>query len=193
MRVCLPYSKKKRYLTGMDWAIAALDHMSRKHTGGSNASQIVLELHGPFDDARFTATVADFVKLLPVVGGRAARDWNLAPYWKIPRPGCARPVKVEIRTVAEADLHSALENSVNTPFADPPAHLAFRVFHVRADCHYLAMRFDHCILDAQGAEALLDLFHCWQQGDDCRERLAKNVFSGQGHPCAWMEKIGLGR
>lgn len=193
MRVCLPYSKKKRYLTGMDWVIAALDHMSRKHTGGSNASQIVLELQGPFDDARFTAGVADFVKLLPVIGGRAARDWNLAPYWKIPRAGGARPVKVEIRTVAEAALRSALAQSINTPFADPHEHLAFRVFHVRADRHYLAMRFDHCILDAQGAEALLDLFHCWQQGDDCRERLAKIALIEPAHLSDWMKKFDDGR
>lgn len=193
MKVCLPYSKKKRYLTGMDWVIAALDHISRKSMGGSNASQIVLELQGPFDDARFTVAVADFVKLFPVVGGRAARDWNLAPYWKMPRPGSVRPLKVDIRTVAEADLHSALENSINIPFADRHAHLAFCVFHVRADRHYLAMRFDHCILDAQGAEALLDLFHCWQQGDDCRERLAKIALTEPAHLSDWMKKFDAGR
>ena len=79
MKVSLPYSKNRRYLTGMDWTIGALDNMSRRTTGGGNSFQVVLELKGPFDDGRFRQAVLGFVQQFPILGGTPSRDWTLAP------------------------------------------------------------------------------------------------------------------
>jgi len=193
MRISLPYSKKKRYLTGMDWIVAALDCISRRYTGGSNASQIVLELRGPFDDAKFMSAVAGFAKMFPVLRGRPARCWNLAPYWKIPRRGSQVPVRVEISTVSESEMHAALEQSANTPFTESREHLVFRVFHIGADRHCLAMRFDHFLFDARGAESLLDIFQCWQKGHDCSARIDGISLTEPAHLSDWIKKFDYGR
>jgi len=192
MKVRLPYSKKKRYLTGIDWIIVALDSMNRRATGGTNASQIVLELSGAVDDNRFCAAVAEFTQLFPVLGGRSTRCWNLAPYWKMPRPGKRVPVTVETFNVAAPEILSALERSVNTAFAEANEHLAFRVFHAGADHHYIAMHFNHRLFDAQGAEAFLDLFHSWYRGEDCRARIERIALTEPAHLCDWKRKFEAG-
>ncbi len=193
MKVRLPYSRAKRYLTGIDWTILTLDRMSRRATGGSNDSQIVLELQGAFDDRRFRAALAEFVRLFPVLAGKSMRDWNLAPYWKIPRAGHAVPVRVESRRIDRQDLMSALGEFVNTRFSSPVEHLAFGVFHVDDDRHYLAMRFDHRLFDAQGAEAFLELFQRWYSGEDCRARLAEIALTEPAHLNDWKNKFEAGK
>jgi hypothetical protein len=193
MKVRLPYSKTRRYLRGMDWIVGTLDHMSRRQTGGSNDSQIVLELAGPFDDAQFRSAVDDFVRLFPVLGGRPARDWNLAPYWKMPPRERTIPVSVEVAVTAERDLSAALERSVNTRFAKPTEHLAFRVFHAGESSHFLAVHFDHRIFDAEGAEAFLDLLQRWHKGEDCRARLAEIQLAEPAHLSEWQRKFEAGK
>lgn len=193
MKVCLPYSRTKRYLTGIDWTILTLDRMSRRATGGSNDSQIVLELQGTFDDHRFRAAMTEFVRLFPVLAGKSTRDWNLAPYWKMPRAGKPVPVKVEFRCVTRLELLPALGESVNTRFFRSVEHLAFCVFHVGEDRHYLAMRFDHRLFDAQGAESFLDLFQRWYSGEDCRSRLAAIALTEPAHLNDWKQKFEAGK
>lgn len=193
MRIRLPYSRKKRYLSGMDWIVATLNHMNHLKTGGSNASQVVLELNGVFDAAKFKLAVADVARLFPVLGGRIARCWNLAPYWKMPPAGDPATIPVEIRDVTGSTLHAALVQSVNACFSGPDSHLAFRLFRLSRDHHYLALRFDHCLLDAQGAEMLLDLLHCRMTGEDCSERIAKLSFVEPPHLSEWMRKFEAGK
>lgn len=193
MKVCVPFSKTRRYLTGIDWTIGALDHMTFRATGGSNASQIVLALAGKFDDHRFRAALTEFCHQFPVLGGRSTRDWNLAPYWKIPRAGKVAPVRIDSRSVSRAELHMALAESVNSLFARSNEHLAFRVFHVEDDQHYLAMRFDHRLFDAQGAESFLDLFQCWYSGENCQARLAAISLIEPAHLCDWKQKFMAGK
>ena len=193
MKVCLPFSKTKRYLTGMDWSIAALDDMNRRTTGGTNSSQIVLELSGPFDDGRFRSAIADFVRQFPVLGGVVTRDWNLAPYWKMPRPGCAPSVPVKTETVPESDLFQALARSANARFPDKRQHLAFRVFHTGERRHFVAMHFDHLLFDARGAENFLELFHRWYRGEDCDARIAQIALTESAHLCKWKRKFEAGK
>ena len=133
MNVRLPYSRKKRYLTGIDWVIAALDRMSRRATGGSNASQIVLELNGSFDAPQFAKAMAAFAGLFPVLGGRSTRDWNLAPYWRIPRRAAGGCARIAIQDVAPGEMGSALERNVNASFERSGEHLAFQVIREGAN------------------------------------------------------------
>lgn len=193
MKVNLPYSKSKRYLTGIDWAIAALNDMNRRSTGGTNDSQLVFELEGPFDAARFRAAITGFVRLFPVLGGMPARDWNLAPYWRLPRPGRAPAVVVEEESVAEADLFAALTRSANAGFRDPRVHLAFRVFKVDGGRHVVTLHFDHCLFDAHGAETFMELFHRWERGEDCAARLASIALTEPAHLCGWKRKFESGK
>ena len=81
MNVSLPFSRKKRYLTGSDWIITALDYMSKKATGIGNASQIVLELQDVFPIDRFREAFTSFARLFPILRGYSSRDMTLAPYW----------------------------------------------------------------------------------------------------------------
>jgi hypothetical protein len=193
MKVSLPCSNTKRYLTGMDWVIGALSNISRRSTGRTNDSQIVLELDGPFDDGRFRLAVADFVRLFPVLGGTVARDWNLSPYWKMPHPSFALSVPVETETVSEPDLFQALARSANVRFSSKRQHLAFHVFHTGERRHFVAMHFDHRLFDARGAETFLELFHRWYRGEDCGARLAQIALTESAHLCEWKRKFMAGK
>jgi hypothetical protein len=193
MKVSLPFSSTKRYLTGMDWVIGALNEISRRTTGGTNASQIVIELDGPFDAERFRSAITDFGRKFPVLGGIIGRDWNFAPCWKMPRPGSAPAVAVEIETVAEADILAALTRSANAPFPGRRDHLVFRVFLTGGPRHFVAMQFDHCLFDAHGAEAFLELFHRSYRGEDCSARLAGISLTEPAHLCNWMRKFEAGK
>jgi NRPS condensation-like uncharacterized protein len=193
MKVSLPFSRTKRYLTGMDWVIGALNDMTGRITGGTNASQVVLELEGPFDAGRFRAAITDFGSKFPVLGGIIARDWNFAPYWKMPRAGCAVPVAVEVETVAEADILPALARSANARFPGRRDHVVFRVFDTGGPRHFVIMQFDHCLFDAHGAEAFLELFHRVYRGEDCSVRIAGISLTEPAHLCDWMRKFEAGK
>lgn len=193
MNVRLPYAKSKRYLTGIDWVVGALGQMTYRATGGSNTSQIVLALNGAFDDERFRKAVSEFTRQFPVLVGRPARCWNLAPYWKMSRPGTPVPVRVDTTSVDEASLQAALEGCANAWFNGANEHLAFRVFHVGAKSHCVTMHFSHEVFDAQGAESFLGLFQRWYQGEDCRDSIAQIALTEPAHLCDWQQKFEAGK
>ena len=82
--VSIPFSKSKRYLTGIDWILHGFDCMNKRATGAGNAFQIVMELEGAPTEAEVRDSLDRFVGKFPALGGRTRRDYNLAPYWKIP-------------------------------------------------------------------------------------------------------------
>ncbi len=193
MRVSIPYSANRRYLTGIDWTICALGAMSEQATGGGNTFQIALELKGALDPVRFQAAVESFVSQFPVLGGHPARDWTLAPYWKMPPAGRRVNVPVEFVVVGSDDVVGRLEQSVNQKFPDRVTHLAFRVFRVTESRHFLAVHFDHRLFDAAGAEAFLGLFHDWSTGQDCRARIQQIALKEPAHLDDWMQKFEAGK
>lgn len=193
MKVSLPYCRSRRYLTGIDWVVAVLDTLSRRTLGNGNAFQIVMDLRGGFDEARFRQAVESFVQHFPALGGHVARDWNLAPYWKSAPAGDRIPVLVESVSVPEPDLWQALSRSANSRFPDSRTHLAFRVFHVGEHRHAVAVQFDHKLFDATGAEHFLELFQRWWAGEDCRDRIARIALTEPAHLSEWMRKFELGK
>ena len=193
MKVSLPYVQNRRYLTGIDWMIGALDNMSHRATGGGNTFQIVLDLKGGFDDDRFRREAESFVRQLPVLGGTSARDWTGAPYWKMPSPSKPVPLVLEFSRIEERALFEVLEKSANRRFPDGRTHLAVRVFHISETRHVLAAQFDHRLFDATGAEAFLDLFHRWLTGEDCRARIEAVSLKEPAHLCDWMQKFEAGK
>lgn len=193
MRVNLPYSRQRRYLTGMDWMVAALDTMTNRNTGGHNTFQLVLELKGALDPVRFRSAVEAFTSRFPVLAGRPSRDWTLAPYWKIPPAGQPVNVPVEFCQVEEQDLFLRLEESANRTLPDCRTHLAFRVFQVGLDRQFVAAQFDHHLFDATGAELFLALFHAWARGEACEERIRQISLKEPAHLRDWMQKFEAGK
>jgi hypothetical protein len=196
MDVRLPYSRQKRYLTGMDWVVAALDRMTRRAGGFGNASQIVLELKGACCEAALRGALRSLAVEMPVLHGRPARDWNLAPYWRMPPAHACRPIRLEVHELGVApsarEVSSALAGTVNCRFAHAREHVVFHLFHGGADEHYLVMTFDHRLFDAGGAEAFLGLVQSRQFGD-CADRLSRLAGTEPAHLSAWKRKFDAGK
>ncbi|MBU1366491.1 MAG: hypothetical protein KKE55_05030 [Candidatus Omnitrophica bacterium] len=185
--------KNKRYLTGIDWIIHALDYASKKATGVGNVSQIVLELDGfpPQDDLR--ERLVRFIKHYPVTNGRPARDYNFAPYWKV-YPKTTISPKLKIHELGDSvtypQIISRLGQEINLSFDTVREHLVFHLIHAK-NRNFVAMTFDHRLLDARGAEAFLGMF---QQEQQEPEDHFKNIsFSQPAHLNRWREKFKAGR
>src|SRR6202034_3229793 len=90
----LPYSRTRRYLTGIDWIVGALDFSARGAIGLGGFSQAIIEVDGTITQNDLRAALDQISERIPLVHGRVARDWiNLAPYWK-PREKCQIPLRV---------------------------------------------------------------------------------------------------
>ncbi len=167
----IPCSNSKRYLNGADWLVHALHDGTLRETGLGNSSMIVLEMEGVFELEDFKTTVQQVAEAIPFLGGSASRDWTLAPLWRSVRKK-STTVPVLLETIKEDGWQEAvpamLEEWANQPFETNRDYLCFRVLQVGSSQCYLAMQFDHRLLDAHGAELFLGLLG--------------RVFSGQIKP-----------
>lgn len=196
MKISLPYSKNKRYLTGIDWIIHVLDYMTRKETGAGFMSQVVFELDGEVDASKAESRLSAFVRKYPVLNGYAVRDFNLAPYWKI--PGKVQN-NFSFQTIQLNDISnknssfesilSCLESGINRPFKNKREHIAFCLI-TNGKQSYLAMTFDHLVFDARNAEAFLNIFQDEYSGR--RYDLTQN-FKEPAHLSMWMDKFRAGQ
>ena len=187
-------SKRKRYLSGSDWVINTLDHMMKASTCAGNLSQVVLQFDAPLDENEVRTLVNRFVKQFPVLQGSVGRDITLAPYWKIPahvgHEVTFRAHHVDDRSSVDAFL-PYLRTSANTPFRDDNDHLAFHLFTGR-ERSMLAMTFDHRILDARGAELILDLFQ--QSLNNNAPTVKRDIaFTSSSALTQWSKKFLAGR
>jgi hypothetical protein len=194
MRINLPCSKKKRYLTGNDWIINAFHFMTSRLTGVGNHSQIVLHLEGVPDESELRSRLDRFLDHFQVLRGLPARDLNLAPYWR-PKRGAASSRGADFERIHFGDpppaeeIHAVLERSANTPFRSKWDHLAFRLVTVANRESWLVMVFDHRLLDGRGAEMLLDLFRrCCENPE---ERLSESLTAPTNPACLndWNSKF----
>ncbi|MDM8525733.1 hypothetical protein QUF80_20365 [Desulfococcaceae bacterium HSG8] len=180
----------KRYLTGIDWLIHTLDHMTRRATGAGNSSQIVMELNGIISENRLHDLLTRFIRKIPVVSGYTVRDYNLAPYWKTSLSESPRfPFNVRVMK-DEDDVFPFLEKGINTPFENHREHLAFHVAYTGKRT-FLAMTFDHCLFDARGAEAFLAMIHREWGGHE--HRLEEISPPNPAHLDRWMDKFRSGQ
>lgn len=177
MNFSLPYSRKKRYLTGIDWVVGAMDHDARNAGGSGAISQAVLTLQGNIDAEQLLASIEKVSQRFPLIHGRVARDWvNLAPYWKHPKHAPAHALKLQTLTLNDDDhakAHDALVAHANAPLAGKHQHLRFLLIHQGQAVSHLGMVFDHRLLDAFGAEAFLRLIDLASQ--DKLEDVASQV------------------
>ncbi|MBU3950174.1 MAG: hypothetical protein KJ826_18400 [Proteobacteria bacterium] len=188
----LPFSKTKRYLTGIDWIIHVLNYMTKKETGADFMSQIVIEVSGAVNVGELFNRLNAFIKNYPVLCGYASRDINLAPYWKIP-PANKIDVLLDSSNVENdtsfETIIKHLEKKINTAFKNKRYHLAFHLINA-GDKSFIAMRFDHLIFDAANAEAFLDLFQKqWKEETPFDYKFAPEP----AHLSLWMEKFMAGQ
>ena len=197
MGLCLPFSKTKRYLTGIDWIVNMFDHMLKSSSGVGNASQIILELDGVLPEHRFRELFSRFAALLPVLQGCVARDYNLAPYWKIPRSIDPEGITIQLERFPDSHVRetilSSLASRVNIPFRHDRHHVSFDLAYRGESATFLVMRFDHRLFDARGAEGFLDLFSTYVK-HDCDPRVLEGIsFIEPAHLSNWRSKFLAGQ
>lgn len=190
------------YLSGLDWIIGALDYSMRRDTGMGNASQIVLLLDGCPDADELSARLSEFLPRFPLIAGSIKRDWlNLAPYWKI-ASGARMPrlatydldAPLTIDDYLAPEAMRVLEGYVNTPFGGGADLLSFNLTRFVDGRAALSMGFDHKILDARGAEMLLDLFVRYAKGELALDEASAGL--ERARPAGltrWAEKFLSGR
>ena len=139
------------YLSGVDWTFYTLDYLSKKSTGCGIASQAILCLNRPLDMDQIKKRLSSFIRLFPVIHGKCARAWNLAPYWSY-LENTTEGIPVISETAASDDEAVAfLHACVNQPFVHEREHLRFVQVIVGAHA-YVSLVFDHRLLDARGAQ-----------------------------------------
>ena len=161
MSFSLPYSRKRRYLKGIDWVVGALHQAGLKSIGIGAVSQAVLELEGTLDERQLTSALQQISRRLPLIHGRFDRDWfNLAPYWKVPRPARTAPIPLRVVDLPANSLDEAdrlLAEHVNEALEFDSQHLRFLLVRVGRDRSKLGLVFDHRLFDAFGAESFFRL------------------------------------
>ncbi len=196
MNVRVPYFRSKRYLTGIDWVVGTLDHMTKRSVGRSNASQIVLELEASLPEDRLREALDRFTPQFPVIHGHPSRDITLCPYWKFPSAGEVKPVRLEILRLdagaSRQEVLNGLSRAVTAPFRDDTEHVVFHLVHVGDHRCLAVMTFDHRLFDARGAESFLDLLQR-SQGEDVRERIGRVALTEPAHLEGWRNKFESGR
>jgi len=189
----LHYSRTKRYLTGVDWMINTLDHVTKKETGVGNVSQIVLEINGTVDGKQLEDSLRAFLARYPIVSGYCKRDYNLAPYWYIPAETTLDDFAVRTFRVAGDKSRDAvfdvLIRGVNRPFGNIREHVAFTIVY-HGGKTFVAMQFDHRLLDARGAEMFLAKFNSFV-GNGMNDDL--NEYTEPAHLDRWKEKFDAGK
>ncbi len=190
----LPYSGRRRYLTGSDWLIGMLDHLTRQACGVGNTSQLVLEIEGSLPEPELRSRLATFLARLPFLRGTPARDWNLAPYWRpLPEGDPAGLPFAALALAEDADetaVRQALASGLDRPLGQ---RLSFLWVSRGAHRSYLAMAFDHWLLDGRGAEMLLSLFLEHLDGRPLDDRLAALAAPEPAHLDRWLHRHRAGR
>ena len=153
----LPYSRQRRYLTGIDWIIGMLNDLSMRTCGAGNPSQVVAEIDGVVSSPDFRAACTRMLRLHPILHGRPRRDrMNLAPYWEpagMPADAEARVIEADLPGDApESEILAKLAEPLDRPLGPPQPSVVFQILRVGPDRAFLAMVFSHWVFDAGGAE-----------------------------------------
>lgn len=193
----IPCFKSKRYLSGADWLVHALDDTTRRTTGVGNHSLIILDLEGSFPAEHFERQVKQVVQAIPFFKGRARRDWTLAPFWSCPSrvsPAVSVHVQTAPQKLSLEETWSILQECANRPFAEKREYIAFHILQQGTARSVVAMQFDHRLLDAYGAELFLDLLQRIFIGEVALEKITQRIhLTEPAHLDEWVENFRAGR
>ncbi len=157
----LPYRKRRFYLSGVDWVIAAIDRYTSHTSPAGNHSTLIVELDSPVDVQKLQARLRRIVDALPILSSTISRDMlNLAPYWKVPSNDPLIPRIESCRCDSDEEFYSLREKVHNMPLPWVRAErVSFTI--VSGSCgNHILMTFDHKLFDARGAETFLGLLAC---------------------------------
>ena len=158
----VPSSPRKRYLGGADWCVAALRHGTLATSGRPSSFHVAVFVAGHPDPALLQDRFQDFCARFPLLWGRVARCWCLAPYWKSPAETGGR--KAPFRLVADFGAATAdnvvrwTEGLANDPDRLHGCAVALDCLQGADSAGALVFSFDHMLFDAAGAERFIDLF-----------------------------------
>lgn len=185
---------KKRYLSGFDWVMGAIDHVLKKTTSAGNTSLLVFIVEGPVDEERLSESINSFTGRFPVLRGRISRAANLAPYWKMPPEGTPCGLRLNIIPAGGSSALSIMEQCINRPFESENEHIEFHLIRPEGGGEYhLIVKFDHRLFDARGAESFMDLLqrHTLNgAGGDAAQGVSLESSADLKH---WTRKFRAGR
>jgi hypothetical protein len=188
----LPYSKKRYYLSGIDWIIGALNSYMHSTTSVGNHSTLVLELAESLNELKLRERLDLIFTLYPMLSGKIVRDLvNLAPYFK-PSGGNKQKYDLRIVKLSKEDEYSAeCRRVLNSPFSGDTVYFAFTLISCGTR-RVLMMTFDHRILDARGAELFLELL---SGNDEKKLRSSQDNIKVTDAPqlMEWSDKFASGR
>jgi hypothetical protein len=196
LSLSLPYFRSRRYLSGVDWLMGAMDYLALRTTGIGSLSQAVLEVDGAIPEGALVSALAQISDRFPLVHGRVARDcFNLAPFWMVPRRARRRTLAVKVVDLpegAEVEARRLLEDHANRRLNSRFEHLRFLLVHIGASKSMLGMVFDHKLQDAFGAESFLRLIDQTWQGR--LAEIAPQVKTTEpAHLDHWMRRFRAGK
>lgn len=136
-----------------------------------------------------------FINKFPVLNGNIARDFNLAPYWRIPKKAEAdlNFNVYHIKDSSKEGVLSLLEKSGNKPFKSNNEHLAFHLIQTETGKSCFAMVFDHRLFDAHGAEAFLNLFQQYLVEKNSPDITEGFSFTEPAELSQWVKKFYAGK
>jgi len=183
--------KKKRYLTGIDWFVQVFDYMNKKLTGTGHIFQIIIEVDGHIDNEGFVKNLEQFVSKFTILSGKAARAFNLAPYWKV--PCCLANISLATGTSyvnEKIEVLSCLENKANSFLKRNNAYLSCHFIFYKSTS-FIALTLDHRVFDGLGGELFLNYFQEFLN-DKSRCQHGMNFYTS-AHLSKWCEKFEAGK
>ena len=188
----LPYSKKRYYLSGIDWIISTLNSYMCSTTPAGNHSTLILELAGKLNTSSLRAQIDTIYYAVPMLSARIVRDRiNLAPYFRKASGQHPNYDFYNLEIDSKEELDSAYITVLNRPFTGKRCYLSF-TYILCGDRNLLCMTFDHRILDARGAELFLNLLSD-MSGEELQGRLAGIKINDAPQLREWSEKFAAGR
>ena len=188
----LPYSKKRYYLSGIDWLIGALNSYMCSTTSAGNHSTLILELESKLDEDSLRERLDVICASVPMLSGRIVRDLvNLCPYFKT---STRRGKKYDFQALnisSQDKLHNIYQAVLNRPFSAKNCYLSFTLIHCETRT-FLVMTFDHRILDARGAELFLNLLS-GTSDEEAQKRAQSIKICDAPQLKQWSDKFESGR
>ena len=157
-----PSSPRKRYLGGADWCVAALRQGTLETTGRPTTFHVAIFVEGIPAPEQLREKFQAYCGRFPLLWGRIARCWSLAPYWKSPADthGRTAPFRhgADFGAVSPETVARWIEGLANDPDRLRGCAVALDYLEGTDAAGALVFSFEHLLFDAAGAERFIDLF-----------------------------------
>ncbi len=193
----VPSSPRKRYLGGADWCVAALRHGTLETTGRPSSFHVAVFVEGRFEPALLQRRFQEYCARFPLLWGRAARCWCLAPYWKIPgdvgdRTAPYRLVE-DFGAATSENVVRWIEKLANDPDRLRDCAVALDCLQGADSAAALVFSFDHLLFDAAGAERFIDLFCRYADGRAAPSEFPDPRAPEPAHLDQWGKRFASGQ